>query len=142
MKPRVNLLEETALDPQIPIVPYVDVFMVLSLILLGSISPLYQQSDVLLPRTELNEALSDQKEFLVVALNEQGHYALKNTYTSDEDIAPQILYARLKAFQQQKPGIKVVRQADYRCSYDQVVHLLALIHRSGFEQVSLVAEPN
>lgn len=141
MKSSASRLDELSLDAQIPIVPYVDVFMVLSLILLASVSPLYQQSSVQLPRTGLKAPLSEQQEYVIVSLSQSGLYGLQNHYTSDQELPAQILYARLKAFQHQKSDIKIVLQADYRCSYDDVAHLLSLIHRSGFEQVALVAEP-
>lgn len=141
MKSSVNCLDEISLDAQIPIVPYVDVFMVLSLILLASVSPLYQHSSVQLPRTGLQAPLTEQQEYLIVSLTQEGSYGLQNNYTNDNQLPAQILYARLKAFHHQKPDIKIVLQADYRCSYDDVAHLLSLIHRSGFEQVALVAEP-
>lgn len=141
MKSCARSLDENSLDPHIPIIPYVDVFMVLSLILLASVSPLYQHSTVQLPRTDLQAPLVEQQEYLVVSVTLEGVYGLQNHYTQDTNLPAQLLYARLKAFYHQKPDIKVVLQADKRCSYEEVAHLLSLIHRAGFEQVSLVAEP-
>lgn len=141
MKSSASRLDEISLEAHIPIVPYVDVFMVLSLILLASVSPLYQHSSVQLPKTALQAPLTEQQEYLIVSLKQSGSYGLQNHYTSDQDLPAQILYGRLKAFHHQKPDMKIVLQADYRCSYDDVAHLLSLIHRSGFEQVALVAEP-
>jgi biopolymer transport protein TolR len=132
-----------ALDAQINIVPYLDVFLVLAVILMASVSPLYHQAEVELPKvtTEEKSSCSAKQIPLIITLDKMGSYHLRNRYIHEHDLTPQKLFLKMRAFHQKDIDQKVMLEADKECSYDQVMALIGLLHRAGFVNVALVTQP-
>jgi biopolymer transport protein TolR len=138
-----NKYSSFVLDAQINIVPYVDVFLILTVILITSISPLYHQAEVALPRTTTQKSLShDGKEMpLIVTLDKKGAFHLRNRYINDGDLNQHKLYIKLKAFHQKNPYQKIMLEADKHCSYDRVMELIHIVNQAGFSHIGLVTHP-
>jgi biopolymer transport protein TolR len=132
-----------SLDAHINIVPYLDVFLVLCVILMASASSFYYHTEVDLPKIATHEPLqiSPHKFPLIVSVFPDGNYSLKNNYVAFESLNSQKLYNKLSAFYQKDKTTKVFLEADKKCSYEQVMLAMSLMNRAGFTKVGLVTDP-
>jgi len=140
MKTRYSSL---SLDPQINIVPYLDIFLVLTVILMASISPYYHQVEVELPKISTKEQHSAEvKEMpLIVTLDKKGGYHLRNLYMNEHDLTSRKLLLKLQVLYQKNSAQYVILEADKDCSYDNVMRVMSIMHKAGFMKIGLVTDP-
>ncbi|NBV28704.1 biopolymer transporter ExbD [bacterium] len=140
MKTRYSSL---SLDPQINIVPYLDIFLVLTVILMASISPYHHQVEVELPKISRQEEYSEKaREMpLIVTLDKKGGYHLRNLYMNEHDLTSRNLLIKLKVLYQKNSAQYVILEADKDCSYDNVMRLMSIMHQAGFMKIGLVTDP-
>ena len=125
------------LDAQINIVPYLDIFLVLTVIFMASVAPLYHQAEVDLPQIKsAGEITLDQGMLpLIVSLDKEGHYHLRNQYLNEHHLTRQELLCKLQALYLKQQDQKIVLEADKHVVYDQVMQLMHIIHNAGFTRV-------
>jgi biopolymer transport protein TolR len=140
MKTRYSSL---SLDPQINIVPYLDIFLVLTVILMASISPYYHQVEVELPKISTKEQHAAEVKVmpLIVTLDKKGDYHLRNLYMHEHDLTSRKLLIKLQALHQKNSDQYVILEADKDCSYDHVMRLMSIMHQAGFMKIGLVTDP-
>ena len=86
-----------------------------------------------LPKTNA-QSMAQDKEPLVVSINNQGVY-LQENLTPLED-----LVAKLKAITGANPDARIFVRGDKDVSYGQVMEVMGTISSAGFNKVALVAQ--
>lgn len=117
----------------INVTPFVDVMLVLLVVFMVTAPLLTVAVPLDLPKTEARSIQQD-KEPLVVSINEQGVY-LQENLTPLED-----LVAKLKAITNSNPDARIFVRGDKNITYGQLMEVMGMISSAGFNKVALVAE--
>jgi len=117
----------------INVTPFVDVMLVLLVVFMVTAPLLTVAVPVDLPKTNA-QSMAQDKEPLVVSINNQGVY-LQENLTPLED-----LVAKLKAITGANPDARIFVRGDKDVSYGQVMEVMGTISSAGFNKVALVAQ--
>jgi len=125
--------ESTREEPQINVVPLVDVvfFMIIFFLVMTSFTEVEREQDVLLPTNRNPGSLS--REFdrnVVVNVLKDGTIRLFGREASADDVAARIRERRERA----REPLKVMVRADRRTAYGNVALALAAVERAGVQR--------
>jgi len=123
---------------EINMTPFIDVMLVLLIIFMVSAPLLVNGVPLDLPKTSA-QAIKGETEPLTVSVDRQGRLAIKQEYYSQDEFI-----AKMKALGANMPeGFKqrIVVMGDRAVSYDKVLEVLALLQKTGFNNVALASLP-
>ncbi len=120
---------------EINVTPLVDVMLVLLIIFMITAPLLTQGVNVDLPETE-SSALQQNIEPLVITIKANGKIFMQKHAIKIEQLAP-----RIKAMQEQKPGIPVFIRGDAKTPYGRVATVMSSLESAGIKKLGLVTEP-
>jgi biopolymer transport protein TolR len=126
---------------QMNVVPYIDVMLVLLVIFMVT-APLINTGAVELP--SVGSKLSAPVQPLEVTLRNDKSLWLRDGAGGAQPIrvSELDLVNRLRSAQQARPDQPIVIAADRAARYEEVLHLLDLLQRSGLRRVGLLARPS
>lgn len=129
---------------EINVVPYIDVMLVLLVIFMITAPLLSQGVKVDLPKAKAESLVNQQKEPIIVTVNQQGQYFLNVAAMPEQPMAPQALMTRVAAEleiakQQQVKRLVLVR-GDQDVNYGKVVQAMVLLQKAGAGTVGLMTE--
>ncbi len=125
---------------QINVVPYIDVMLVLLVIFMIT-APLINPGEIELP--SVGSSLTAPVSPLEVILNDDKSYSLRDqsAKTPAARMPLETLVSQVKAKQAQGSQQPVVISASKSARYEDVMHILDLLQRSGIKRVGLLARP-
>jgi biopolymer transport protein TolR len=119
---------------EINVTPLVDVMLVLLIVFMVAAPLLTVGVPVDLPQTQA-PAINEQKEPLVITVNNEGKIYLQETEIADDALVP-----RLKAITNNNPTASIYVRGDKAINYGRVLEIMGLVGSAGFTKVSLIAE--
>ncbi|MGH8113856.1 MAG: protein TolR [Rhodanobacteraceae bacterium] len=125
---------------EINIVPYIDVMLVLLIIFMVTAPMLNLGADIQLPQSAA-KALQDEKQPVVVSVDEQGDVFLTLGKTPREKVDDKTLVKDVSAFVKQDPKVSVLLGGDKRVDYGRVNQVLGLLQQAGVAKVGLMSQP-
>jgi biopolymer transport protein TolR len=126
---------------QINVVPYIDVMLVLLVIFMITAPLLTQGVKVELPQAAAEALPTQEREPLVLTVDQAGSYYLNVGDASDEPQPPSVIAARVAAVLRRYPETPVLVNGDRAVDYGTVVGAMALLQRAGAPGVGLMTEP-
>ncbi|WP_079227370.1 ExbD/TolR family protein [Pseudomonas putida] len=114
------------------VTPLVDVMLVLLVVFIVTAPMLTNSIPINLPKTDA-VAPADQKDPLVVSINEEGRF-----YVNKDEIQFESLEANLTAAKQASPDVRVQLKADDGVNYGQVAKAMAAIEKAGITKLSVL----
>jgi biopolymer transport protein TolR len=125
---------------EINIVPYIDVMLVLLIIFMVTAPMLNLGADIQLPQSAA-KALQDEKQPVVVSVDEQGEVFLTLGKSPREKVDDETLVKDVSAFVKQDPKVSVLLGGDKRVDYGRVNQVLGLLQEAGVAKVGLMSQP-
>ncbi|MGH8216143.1 MAG: protein TolR [Rhodanobacteraceae bacterium] len=125
---------------EINIVPYIDVMLVLLIIFMVTAPMLNLGADIQLPQSAA-KALQDEKQPVVVSVDEQGEVFLTLGKSPREKVDDETLVKDVSAFVKQDPKVSVLLGGDKRVDYGRVNQVLGLLQQAGVVKVGLMSQP-
>ncbi|HET9819491.1 MAG TPA: protein TolR [Rhodanobacteraceae bacterium] len=125
---------------EINIVPYIDVMLVLLIIFMVTAPMLNLGADIQLPQSAA-KALQDEKQPVVVSVDEQGDVFLTLGKSPREQVDDETLVRKISAFVKQDPKVSVLLGGDKRVDYGRVNQVLGLLQQAGVAKVGLMSQP-
>jgi len=125
---------------EINIVPYIDVMLVLLIIFMVTAPMLNLGADIQLPQSAA-KALQDEKQPVLVSVDEQGDVYLTLGKSPREKVDDQTLVKKVSAFVKQDPKVSVLLGGDKRVDYGRVNQVLGLLQEAGVAKVGLMSQP-
>jgi len=125
---------------EINIVPYIDVMLVLLIIFMVTAPMLNLGADIQLPQSAA-KALQDEKQPVLVSVDEQGEVYLTLGKSPREKVDDQTLVKKVSAFVKQDPKVSVLLGGDKRVDYGRVNQVLGLLQEAGVAKVGLMSQP-
>lgn len=126
---------------EINVVPYIDVTLVLLIIFMITTPMLQTGVEVELPQAQTATVDAGEGEPpLVVSIKQSGEYFLSVGGETDEPIAPEDIDSRVAAVLSDKPGVKVLINADKSVDYGAVVTVMASLKTAGVANVGLMTK--
>lgn len=130
---------------EINVVPFIDVMLVLLVIFMITTPLLTQGVKVDLPKTEAKALPPDQKEPLIVTVDNAGNFYLNSANKPNQPITPRVL-SNLVASQlqpsmaagEQRP---VLVRGDKNANYGKVMEAMVLLQQAGAKSVGLITQP-
>jgi biopolymer transport protein TolR len=119
---------------EINVTPMVDVMLVLLIVFMVAAPLLTVGVPVDLPQTNA-PAINEQKEPLVISINNEGKLFLQNTEVADDQIIP-----RLKAITSNNPAATIYVRGDKAINYGRIMEVMGMVGSAGYSKVSLIAE--
>jgi biopolymer transport protein TolR len=119
---------------EINVTPMVDVMLVLLIVFMVAAPLLTVGVPVDLPQTNA-PAINEQKEPLVISVNNEGKLFLQNTEVADDQVV-----ARLKAVTNNNPNATIYVRGDKAINYGRVMEVMGMVGAAGYTKVSLIAE--
>ena len=120
------------------IVPYVDVMLVLLVIFMVCTPLLTQGVAVDLPQASAKVLDAEEKEPIVVTVDNSGLYYLNLNENAEQSINPQDLIVRVAAELERDPKRKVLVRGDKAVPYGDIVTAMVLLQQSGAGSVGLI----
>lgn len=129
---------------EINVVPYIDVMLVLLVIFMITAPILSQGITVDLPKAASSALKPNDREPIIVSVNQQGDYFLNIHTQPDVPIDAHTLTVRVAAelalANQNHQQLPVLVKGDQGVAYGKVVQAMALLKQAGAEQVGLITE--
>ncbi len=130
---------------EINVVPFIDVMLVLLVIFMITTPLLSQGVKIELPKTEAKALPPEQKEPLIVTVDEKGLYYL-NIYSKPsqpitERVLSNLVTTQLKkseGFSEQRP---VLVRGDKNANYGKIVEAMVVLQKAGAKSVGLITDP-
>jgi biopolymer transport protein TolR len=119
---------------EINVTPLVDVMLVLLIVFMVAAPLLTVGVPVDLPQTNA-PAINEQKEPLVISINNEGKLFVQNTELEDDQLVP-----RLKAITSNNPAASIYVRGDKAINYGRIMEVMGMVGSAGFTKVSLIAE--
>ena len=119
---------------EINVTPMVDVMLVLLIVFMVAAPLLTVGVPVDLPQTNA-PAINEQKEPLVISINNEGKLFLQNSEVADDQII-----ARLKAITANNPSATIYVRGDKAINYGRIMEVMGMVGAAGYSKVSLIAE--
>ena len=128
---------------EINVVPYIDVMLVLLVIFMVTAPLLSQGVKVNLPKASA-QAISQNKEPIIVSVDAQGNYYLNIAANPNQPIDANSLInevsTKLQQSQQQGNQQQVLVKADQSVDYGKVMQAMVLLQQAGAPGVGLVTQ--
>jgi len=128
------------LKADINVVPYIDVMLVLLIIFMVTAPLLNLGVDVDLPQSKARP-IQQQKDPVIVSVDEQGRYYLKVEGGQNEPIDATTLKAKISALVRQNPDAPVFVAAPGVTQYQTVIDTMVLLQQAGAPKVALMTQP-
>ncbi len=128
------------LKADINVVPYIDVMLVLLIIFMVTAPLLNLGVDVELPQSKARP-MQQQKDPVIVSVDEQGRYFLKVEGGQNEPIDATTLKAKIAALVRQNPDAPVFVAAPGVTQYQTVIDTMVLLQQAGAPKVALMTQP-
>jgi biopolymer transport protein TolR len=128
------------LKADINVVPYIDVMLVLLIIFMVTAPLLNLGVDVDLPQSKARP-IQQQKDPVIVSVDEQGRYFLKVEGGQNEPIDATTLKAKIAALVRQNPDAPVFVAAPGVTQYQTVIDTMVLLQQAGAPKVALMTQP-
>ncbi|MFC3909269.1 protein TolR [Legionella dresdenensis] len=129
---------------EINVVPYIDVMLVLLVIFMITAPMLTQGVTVDLPKAASETLSNEDREPVIVSVNQQGDYFLNISNQPDVPLESQALVVRVAAelelAKEANQKLNVLVKGDQGVAYGKVVGAMALLKKAGAEQVGLVTD--
>jgi len=125
---------------QINVVPYIDVMLVLLIIFMVTAPLLNLGVDIELPQSAA-KAIQNEKEPVVVSVDQEGHYFLTLGTSQREAIEAEALVNKISAFVRQNPQVPVLVAGDQRADYGTIYQAMVLLQSAGVPKVGLMSQP-
>lgn len=129
---------------EINVVPFIDVMLVLLVIFMITTPLLTQGVKVNLPQTESKALPPDQKEPLIVTVDDAGNFYLNISSKPNQPVTPRVLSnlvsSQLSAAipgQEQRP---VLVRGDKNANYGKIVEAMVLLQQAGAKSVGLITQ--
>jgi len=119
----------------INVTPFVDVMLVLLVVFMVTAPLLTSAVPLDLPKTQGHTMTQDNKEPLVVSIDQKGQVYLQENLTTLDD-----LVAKLKAVTGANPDARIFVRGDKNVSYGHIMEVMGTISAAGFNKVALVAD--
>ncbi|MGR7995669.1 MULTISPECIES: protein TolR [unclassified Xanthobacter] len=122
---------------EINVTPMVDVMLVLLIIFMVAAPMLTVGVPVDLPQSQASAVNQDNKEPLIVSVNDKGQIFL-----GDSEIKYEDLVAKLQAVTQARGGMeeRIFVRGDKKVDYGTVMRVMGRLSGAGFKKVALVTE--
>jgi biopolymer transport protein TolR len=130
---------------EINVVPFIDVMLVLLVIFMVTTPLLTQGVKVDLPKTEAKAIPPQQKEPLILTVDERGEYYLNTAEKPNQPITARTLNTLVTM--QLSPTTDVGEQrpvlvrGDKNTNYGKIVEAMVLLQQAGAKSVGLITEP-
>jgi len=128
------------LKAEINVVPYIDVMLVLLIIFMVTAPLLNLGVDIQLPQSQA-KAIQNDKEPVVVSVDEQGKYFLTLGAAKRDPIEAAALVNKISAFVRENPQVPVLVAGDQRADYGKVYQAMVLLQSAGVPKVGLMSQP-
>lgn len=128
------------LKAEINVVPYIDVMLVLLIIFMVTAPLLNLGVDIQLPQSSA-KTLQNDKEPVVVSIDEKGDLYLTLGKTAREPIDADALVTKVSAFVRENPKVNVLVGGDERVDYGKVYQAMVLLQSAGVPKVGLMSQP-
>lgn len=130
---------------EIDVIPYVDVMLVLLVIFMITAPLLSQGVKVDLPKAEAKALTKDQKQPIILSIDEKGQYYLNTTKHPDKPIRARAVLHRVAAEIQiaKRTGKEryVYVRGDKKVDYGKIVRAMVILQKAGADNVGLMTEP-
>ena len=126
---------------EINVVPYIDVMLVLLVIFMVTAPLITQGVKVSLPQERAGAIPGEMAESIVIAVDEFGDFYLNMGAERDLPTNERMLFDRVRAVLENKPGTPVLVRADNRVDYGRVVRAMVLAQAAGAPEVGLITTP-
>ena len=130
---------------EINVVPFIDVMLVLLVIFMITAPLLTQGVKIDLPNTEAKALPPDQKEPLIVTVDNAGNFYLNSASKPNQPVTPEVLshlvtsqLTASTAAGEQRP---VLVRGDKSANYGKVVEAMVLLQQAGAKSVGLITQP-
>ncbi len=120
---------------QINVTPFVDVMLVLLIIFMVTAPLIATGVKVDIPPSSAKPLPQDEKP-LAVSLKSDG-----SVWIQDEEVQPNTLIERLHAIAEVSKDTRIFVRADEKLPYGQVMKVMGMINKAGFNKVGLVTQP-
>ena len=133
-------LSSGSVKSDINVTPLVDVVLVL-LIIFMVVTPMLQKGrPVQLPKTENPAKKPDEKNQILVAIDEKHLMSIEEGDRPRVDVSEAQFETMIKETYERSKNSPIVIKADSRLTYGDVKKLMLKIKEAGFQQVGLIAE--
>ena len=134
----VDGLEISHQGPEINLIPFIDVLLVILIFLMISTTfTQYQELSITLPSVAGENASSSVKE-IRIAVSKDGKYAINGNVTDTKDLGPKLESLKNQATQANQADVnslRVVIAADAKASHQAVMQVLELASLAGLSQI-------
>ena len=127
---------------EINVVPYIDVMLVLLVIFMITAPLLSQGVKVDLPEADSKPIEQDQKEPVVVTVDEQGIYYINIGGDEKEPVSSQDIINRVSIILRKAPDTPVLVRGDNAVNYGAVVRAMVMLQEAGAPSVGLMTDPS
>ena len=128
----------TAINPEINIVPLLDIMLVLLTIFMVT-APLITTGNIDLPSVSKSASPQEAGDVLTLSINAQGEYQLsskrKGVLADDASLAD--IVAQVQSLQTASPQLPVVIAASRKLSYDSVMQAMDALRKAQIQQIGL-----
>ncbi len=132
---RKSSFDPGSTDPEINLIPFIDVLLVvLIFLMLTTTYSRYSELQVLLPVAQA-DAQQQRPHELVVAVAADGRYALDRQPLARQDSGALTQALREAARQSGSEDLVLVISADEAASHQSVIRVMEAARRSGFERI-------
>lgn len=129
---------------EINVVPFIDVMLVLLVIFMITTPLLTQGVKVELPKTEAKALPPDQKEPLIVTVDQAGNLYLNIANKPNQPLTPRVLSnlvtTQLKNTETSNQRPVLVR-GDKNANYGKILEAMVLLQQAGAKSVGLITQP-
>jgi biopolymer transport protein ExbD len=131
-------LEVSREGPEINLIPFIDVLLVILIFLMISTTfTQYQELSITLPSVAGENASSSVKE-IRIAISKDGKYAINGNVTDTKDLGTKLESLKNQAIQANQADVnslRVVIAADAKASHQAVMQVLELASLAGLSQI-------
>lgn len=128
------------LNADINIVPYIDVMLVLLIIFMVTAPLMHTGVDITLPQVAA-KSLETTEQPIVVSLDGAGNLFLTLGSGERQQVDAETLVRKVRAFENQNPGIPVMFGGDQQVNYGKVMQAMVLLQQAGVPNVGLMTTP-
>lgn len=136
---------KSALKYDMNVVPYIDVMLVLLVIFMVTAPMLTTGVEVNLPSEKTSNIAKNELTPVIVSLQKNGQLFISYEHAIDEKVSEQELADILSELSRQHNNengnqVQVMINADKDNQYSKIMHLMAIIQKTGIVKVGLLSE--
>ncbi len=136
---------KSALKSDMNVVPYIDVMLVLLVIFMVTASMLTTGVEVNLPSEKTSNIAKNELTPVIVSLQKNGQLFISYEHAIDKRVSEQELADILSELSRQHSNengnqVQVMINADKDNQYSKIMHLMAIIQKTGIVKVGLLSE--